>query len=131
MLERSDLSGRLTMSVSRVRFTLRRMMVALALLLILGALADRFRNHRRVVQFQAAWAYDTQSRECHRLAEAYCREAAREEQEAQHWPEGSEQRQSHLDAAAFHNSQRAGVQQVGKAAHEMATSLRRLARVEP
>jgi hypothetical protein len=119
-----------TMQTPRVRVTKRRMLVALALLFVSGALTDIFRNHRRVVRLHAAWAYDTQNRECIRLAQAYSREAVRQEQEAQHWPAESAQRKTRLEAAAFNNSQREGVMQVAIAARAMARNLRRLARVE-
>jgi hypothetical protein len=118
------------MRLLRVRLTVRWTIAAVAFLVVLGALTDVFINHRRVVRLRAAWAYDTQDRECHRLAEAYSREAVRQEREAEHCPEGSERRETRLEAASFYHSQRAGVLQVGAAAHEMAKHLRRLARVE-
>ncbi len=118
------------MRLLHVRVTVRWTIAAVAFLVVLGALTDVFANHRRVVQLRAAWAYGTQDGECHRLAEAYSREAVRQEREAEHYPVGLERRWACLEAAAFYDSQQAGVLQVGAAAHEMAKHIRWLARVE-
>jgi len=118
------------MRLLRVRLTVRWTIAVVASPVVLGALTDVFTNQRRVVWLRAAWAYDTQDRDCRRFAEAYSREAVRREQEAEHCPGGSEERKAHLEAAAFYDSQRAGALRVGAAAHEMAKDLRRLARVE-
>jgi hypothetical protein len=112
-----------------VRFTVRQMMVGLASLFVVCAVADLVRNHRRVVRFRAAWIYDNQYRDCTRLAEAYAPEAVRERQEAAWWPDGSSQRNSHLQAAAINTSMEADVVRVGESARTMASELRRLARI--
>ena len=112
-----------------MRFSVRRMMFAVASLFLVIALADLALNHRRVVRFRAAWAYDEQYRGCTRLAEAYALEAARERQEAGRWPEGSSQRGFHLQAAASDDWSRADVARVGESARLVARELRRLARI--
>lgn len=117
------------MRLPSVRFTVRGMMIAVASIVVSFALTDMLRNHRRVVQLRAAWAYDVQDQDCVRLALAHTREAARERQEAARWPAGSPQRDSHLRAAAFEATSAAQTSQVGGAARRMASELRRVARV--
>jgi hypothetical protein len=111
-------------------FTMCGISEVLAFILVLGALTDIVRNHRRVIRLQAAWSYDTQDRECLRLADAYLRAAVREADEAGRWPEGSERRSSGRESAAFNNSQRGAMIRMAVEAHEMARKLRRLGRVE-
>ena len=117
------------MKLPHMRFTIRRMMVGVVSLLVVFALTDLYRNHRRIIWFQAAWDYDKQHRDCMRLAAAYEREAARERQEAARSLEGSSQRDSRLQAATFNVTIEENVVRVCVAARRMASELRRLARI--
>jgi hypothetical protein len=116
------------MKLPRGRLSVRGTIIVAVTLLLTMALTDLARNHRRVVQFQAAWSYDHQWRECERLAIAYAREAGREQAEADRWPEGSDQRGLHLQAVALNGSLRADAARVGGVARKMASELRRMAR---
>jgi hypothetical protein len=106
-------------------------LLAAVALLPTVSLCDVLLSRRRVVRFRAAWAYDTQHEECSRLAASDARVAEREVSEAERWPEGSVERESHLRDANVASSLARANQGVAGHAKSMAKELRRLARTPP
>ncbi len=105
-----------------------RVLIGAESLLVALALMDLAVNHRRVVRFRAAWAYDEQDRVCGSLARAYVREAAIERMEAERWPVDSARRDEFLHAAEIDLLLRMDVLRIGREARDMASRLRGLAR---
>jgi hypothetical protein len=97
-------------------------------LVVAVSLWDVYCSYRKVIRFQAAWAYDIQHEQCDRLASEHDRIATREEAEAGRSPAGSADEERHLCEARLASS--AAVAERGIAAHAGATAkeLRRLAR---
>jgi hypothetical protein len=117
---------KLTLLESRRRISL--LLGVATALVVAVSLWDVYRSHRKVIRFQAAWAYNIQHEQCNRLASEHDRIATREEAQAGRSPAGSAEEERHLREARLASSAAVAERGIGAHAGAMAKELRRLAR---
>jgi hypothetical protein len=102
--------------------------IVLGIAVLFGAIIDHSNSTSRIAWFRLAWAYEEQQLRYELAAQLEETAATREREEAQRWPEGSEQRDAHLEAAARRSYDRSRWLGVVEVCRRSAAYYRRIAR---